>query len=212
MDVKYCPSEIELEAKITCLQIEARRNGEWEPALEPSVVRISSRNRRIDLTISGDDSVDGQLGDGDCSSLRVNVSASTVHATAAITNLVTSALDVTIDMARENVIDQELIVRDNFFGESYKLRGETPGNSPMDSSLPPHLGSTKDALPPSEVSPMAIVIQVETLRISFLEGGLDDVPQNETLVATVKDAVAEFSVTRSRRRFNLCIEDAQIDS
>ncbi|KAJ8603073.1 hypothetical protein CTAYLR_006671, partial [Chrysophaeum taylorii] len=203
LEVTFFPGKGTTETAVSLLQFDIRRAGEWEPALEPCLVRVSSRSKRVEVTINGDDSVDGEMGDGDCLSLRVNVSLPLLRATLAAIDLASSGIAAAAGASEDvPVVRHSHVVRDNFFGD-----GDSRSQSVAEVAALKH-----DNLPLQSNNAMAVMLRVDALRLSIVEGGSEDVPQCEALVLTIKDAIAEYSVKREQHRCNLYIEDAQLDS
>ena len=94
LKLEYQQHDVAFHVHIDGLKLECQRLGEWEPVLEPSVIRVSSLQGRIDVAVSGDEAMDGHLGDGDCNSLRINASVPLIRATTSLAMLVSSALDL----------------------------------------------------------------------------------------------------------------------
>lgn len=193
------------------LQLAARRLGEWEPVLEPSSIHILQSRGCIDMAIRGDDAVDGQLGDGDSAALRVNVSIPLVRAMAAFSNLLCSASSMAACASYESAIDHDLVIRDDFFGNGVHSGKRLAASLAPDGQTHRQQNEVESGLSLSK-EPPTVVIRIESLRLSIIGGGHDDVPHKEALVLSIKGVVVDYAATAKYHRLNVSTEDAQLDS
>lgn len=211
LKIEYQRDNAPIKVHMNGFQLAARRLGDWEPVLEPSVIQILHAPGCVDMTIRGDDAVDGQLGDGDSSALRVNASIPLVRAMAALSNLLCSASSMAECVSCESIINHDLVIRDNFFGSGIHS-GKRPkaGLSPDGET---HLQRNKvERLLSSSKELPRVVVRIESLRLSIIGGGHDDVPHKEALVLSIKGVMFDYSATVKHHRFYLSTEDAQLDS
>ena len=202
------------------VRLDARSHDAWEPAVEPSLIAWATRDDRLDLSLNGD-TVDDS-GDGDDESLRLNVSLPLLRAALVVRDLfsnIADAADAAIGGGKKTTThvrppttpEKKIMVMEDFFSKPKT----SPGLSASSLASPSRRSDLEKRSPRRETTlkKRSVVTRVSTLRLSVVEGDdSETTAQNEVLVLTLRDVVAEVAVTAELYHLSLSIDDAQLDS